>query len=164
MKKSTSAIALALGLGLLTALSPVGVNAQAGIKIGILKCVKVAGGINLLIHSVENIECTFTGPGGSEHYWGETGIGLGIDLQWNKTKRIAYTVISATTDITVGNHSLSGKYTGVKASVAAGVSVGAQILVGVGNKHFSLQPLALEAGTGLGVAAGIGYLYLEPAR
>ena len=164
MRMPTSVMALAACLGLAAAIAPAQVSAQAGITVGVLKCENVSGGVNLLIHSVQNVECVFTSPAGSERYRGETGIGLGIDLQWDKTKRIAYTVFSATKDIGIGNHPLAGKYTGAKASVAVGASVGAQVLVGVGNKHISLQPLALEAGTGLGAAAGIGYLYLEPAR
>jgi len=46
----------------------------------------------------------------------------------------------------------------------AGVGVGAQVLVGGGSKNISLQPLAVETATGLGVAGGLGYLYLEAAK
>jgi len=41
--------------------------------------------------------------------------------------------------------------------------VGAAVLVGGGDKSFSLQPLALEGSTGLGLSGGVGYLYIEPA-
>ena len=39
-----------------------------------------------------------------------------------------------------------------------------QVLVGGGKKNITLQPIALEGGSGLGAAAGAGYLFLEPLR
>jgi hypothetical protein len=96
-------------------------------------------------------------------YQGETGIGLGIDLNWNKTESIAFTVFGATANVS-GSHPLAGKYLGGRASAAAGIGAGVQALVGAGANHFTLQPLALESARGVGVAAGLGYLYLEPAR
>ncbi|MGH8590163.1 MAG: DUF992 domain-containing protein [Gammaproteobacteria bacterium] len=60
---------------------------------------------------------------------------------------------------------LSGaKYTGAKASATAGVGVGANVLIGGGQKSFTLQPLSLTGSTGVGVAGGVGYLYLEPDK
>jgi hypothetical protein len=47
---------------------------------------------------------------------------------------------------------------------SVGVGAGAAVLVGGGFKDFSLQPVALEGNIGLGAAAGLGYLYLEPER
>ncbi len=164
MLKSAHGFVLALGLGLLAVATPATVYAQSGVNIGILTCKKVPGGINLIIHSVTNIECEFSNGNGKERYKGETGVALGIDLEWNASKNIAYTVISATKDVRMGSHSLAGKYAGAKASASVGVGVGAQVLVGGGNNNFSLQPLALEVSTGLGAAAGIGYLYLEAAN
>ncbi|MDH5750207.1 MAG: DUF992 domain-containing protein [Rhodospirillales bacterium] len=161
MLKSALGFVLALGFGLLSVAAPASVYAQSGVNVGVLTCKKIPGGVNLIIHSVTNIECEFSNGNGKERYKGETGVGLGIDLEWNQSKNIAYTVISATKDIRMGSHSLAGKYAGAKASASAVVGVGAQVLVGGGNNNFTLQPLALEASTGLGAAAGIGYLYLE---
>jgi len=139
---------------------------HAGIKLGVLKCTQVAGtGINLLIHSTVQVRCVFTSITGERQalYKGETGIGLGIDLNWNKTETIAFTVLGATGNVG-GSHPLAGKYIGGRASASAGIGAGVQVLIGAGKNHITLQPLALESARGFGAAAGIGYLYLEPSR
>ncbi len=154
----------ALFLGLLAAV-PAGADA-AGIKLGVLKCHQVKGsGINLLIHSTVQVNCLFTSISGEREaiYKGETGIGLGIDLNWNKSETIAFTVFGATTN-PGGSHPLAGKHVGGRASVSLGLGAGAQVLIGGGGGQVSLQPLALESASGFGAAAGLGYLYLETSR
>ena len=137
--------------------------AQQTLKVGVLHCEKVPGeGVNLLIHSVSVIDCAFITPDGRESYKGEAGIGLGIDLEWSNDKTISYAVVAATKNVPIGSHALAGKYYGVRGSASVGVGVGAQVLVGSGDKNVTLQPLAVESGTGFGVAGGLGYLYLEP--
>ncbi len=139
---------------------------HAGIKLGVLRCDQVPGtGINLLIHSTVQVRCVFTSVTGERQafYKGETGIGLGIDLNWNKSEIIIFTVLGATGNVG-GSHPLAGKYLGGRASVSVGIGAGAQVLVGAGRNHITLQPLALESARGFGAAAGLGYLYLEPSR
>ncbi len=139
---------------------------SAGIKLGVLKCHQVQGsGVNLLIHSTVQVTCLFTSATGERQaiYKGETGIGLGIDLNWNKSETIIFTVFGATGNVG-GSHPLAGKYLGGRASVSVGIGAGVQVMVGAGKNHFTLQPLALESARGFGVAAGLGYLYLEAAR
>ena len=162
MRKTTLALALILA----AAAAVAAFAADPGIKLGVLRCEQVPGsGINLLIHSTVNVRCQFTSVTGGTpaRYQGETGIGLGIDLNWNKTETIAFTVLGATTNV-AGSHPLAGKYLGGRASASVGVGGGVQALVGAGQNQFTLQPLALESAKGFGVAAGLGYLYLEPAR
>jgi hypothetical protein len=147
---------------LLTPAKPV--LAQAGVEVGILTCNSVpATRLNLLIHSTVDVECVFKHPAGEERYRGETGIGLGIDLNWRRDEQIAFTVISGSADVRPGAYALAGKYFGAKASATAGVGAGVAALVGGGEKNITLQPLAVETSTGLGVAGGLGYLYPEPA-
>jgi len=148
-----------------TALVPATATAGEGIKVGILHCKKVPGkGINLLIHSVSVVDCELISPEGRERYRGEAGVGLGIDLDWTEDRTISYTVFAGAKDVQVGAHALVGKYYGARGSATVGVGVGAQVLVGGGSKNISLQPLAVETATGLGVAGGLGYLYLEAAK
>ncbi|MFQ5355075.1 MAG: DUF992 domain-containing protein [Mariprofundaceae bacterium] len=134
----------------------------AGTKVGVLSCKTVPGsGMNLIIHSTRNVTCEFksTAGAGSENYKGEMGIGLGIDLNIKQDETIGYTVISA--DFKAGTYQLAGKYAGAKASATLGIGAGAAILLGGSDDSIALQPIALSGSTGLGVAAGIGYLYLE---
>jgi len=136
-------------------------NSTAGTKIGVLTCHSVPGsGVNLLIHSTVGLKCTFDSTDGSgvEHYVGETGIGLGIDINYKLERHLVFTVFAA--DTVQGSHKLAGKYGGAGASATVGVGVGVQVLVGGSNKSISLQPV-LEGSTGAGVSAGITYLYLQ---
>ncbi|RMG91743.1 MAG: DUF992 domain-containing protein [Zetaproteobacteria bacterium] len=138
---------------------------SAGTKVGVLTCKRVEGsGVNLIIHSTADIKCTFesTAGGSKEHYKGETGVGLGVDLNFKKNETMVFAVFSA--DFKPGTYQLAGKYGGAGASAAAGVGVGAQVLLGGNNRSISLQPIALSGSTGVGAAAGITYLYLEPDK
>ena len=134
---------------------------ETGIKVGALYCKKMAGGYNILIRSVSPVKCRFNTANGVEYYKGETGIGLGIDLEWDASKLISFVVFNVGPKGPLSQHSLAGKYVGAKASVAALYGMGAQVLIGAGDNHFNLSPVALEDTIGLGAAAGLGYLYLE---
>ncbi|MDA1023311.1 MAG: DUF992 domain-containing protein [Proteobacteria bacterium] len=140
---------------------PVAWSEETGIKVGALYCKKAKGGYNILIHSVSPVKCRFVHGNDVEYYKGETGIGLGIDLEWDASKLLSFVVFSIGPKAPLNQHSLVGKYVGVKASAAAIVGMGAQVLVGGGGNNFTLQPLGLEDTIGLGAAAGLGYLYLE---
>jgi len=138
----------------------------SGAKVGVLTCSQVAGTKrNLLITSSVDVNCTYDGDdGSSEKYQGETGIGLGIDLSWKSEEIVKWVVIAASNDISPNNHALAGKYYGAKAEATAGVGAQANVLVGGGDKSFTLQPLSLGGQTGFGAAGGLGYLYLEAAK
>jgi Protein of unknown function (DUF992) len=138
---------------------------KAGLQVGILKCRVVPGSrINLLIRSTADVNCTFKNQGIMERYKGEAGIALGLDLSFKSDENMAFAVISATSDTNPGSYALAGKYVGGQASAAAGVGLGAKVLVGAGDQSLSLQPLALETSKGFGASAGIGFLYIEKAR
>ncbi len=139
-------------------------NSTAGAKIGLMTCQTVPhSGFSLLIHSTVNIKCRFiaTDGSGKEQYIGETGIALGIDLGSNIKKELIYTVFAA--DFKKGSYKLAGKYGGVGASASVGAGTGAQVLVGGNNDSISLQPV-IEGNTGIGVSAGLTYLYIQPKR
>ena len=137
--------------------------AQDHVEAGVLACEQVGTRINLIIHSTANIKCEFTDPDGKvEHYMGETGVGLGIDLQWKHEEHMAFTVLAGV-GANANEHALTGKYIGGGASAALGAGLGAAILVGGSADQFSLQPIAISGSTGLGAAAGVTYLYIQPA-
>jgi len=155
-----AALALALACGASSGLAKE--ISSAGTKVGVLTCKQVQGSkVNLLIHSTAQLRCTFdsTAGGSREHYRGETGIGLGIDLHFKKDETLVFAVFSA--DFKPGTHQLAGKYAGAGGSAAVGVGAGAQVLIGGNNRSISLQPV-ISGNTGVGAAAGITYLYLEP--
>ncbi|MFQ5619372.1 MAG: DUF992 domain-containing protein [Rhodospirillales bacterium] len=137
--------------------------ASGGVELGVLTCNSIDGTRrNLLIHSTVQVTCRFKTPEGQETYNGETGIGLGVDLNWNRTETTHFMVLGGTSDASLGAHSLAGTYVGGKGSATFGVGAGAGALIGGGSKNISLQPLALEGSSGLGVSGGLGYLVLKP--
>jgi len=148
---------------------PLSAAAQAeqtteGTKLGKLECQTVPGsGTNLLIHSTVDVICTFNSTAGEkEHYKGETGIGLGIDLTADKESTFVFAVMAA--DFKKGSYKFAGKYFGAGADVTVGRGLGAGVLVGGNKKSVSLEPLGLSATKGVGVSGGLTYLYLEPDK
>lgn len=136
---------------------------KKGVKVGtlVVKALPETGH-NLIIRSSVDVTAVFTGPEGKkEHYIGEMGYKLGIDLSHKTNEELHYAVICAASDYRTGSYALQGKYFGQKASVSLGVGAGVQVLLGGFQKGFTLQPLSLEVDKGEGVSAGLGYLYLQ---
>jgi hypothetical protein len=138
---------------------------SADVELGVLSCKSVAGSrLNLVIRSTVDVKCEMKYSGGEvERYKGETGIVLGLALSFKDDEEIVFTVISVS-EVKAGSYPVAGKYIGGKATVSAGVGLGAAALIGGSDDNFGLNPLALESNRGVGVAAGIGFLYIEPDR
>jgi hypothetical protein len=138
------------------------IAADNGLQIGVLQCSVVPGTrVNLIIRSTADVVCQFNNNGTIEKYKGETGIGLGLDLSFKSDEKMHFAVFAASSDVSSGSHALAGKYVGGELSAAVGVGLGAKALIGGSNDSFSLQPLALETSTGLGISGGLGFLYIE---
>ncbi len=165
MKSIVRAISIVLLAGFAAAGLSAPASAQTGVRIGYLACEAVPGTrFNLLIMSSVDVKCVFNDVNGRERYRGETGIALGADLNLKGMEKINFAVLAGTSDYKIGSNALAGKYFGAKASASAGIGAGAAVLLGGGSKNFTLQPLAIEGNIGLGAAAGLGYLYLEPEQ
>jgi hypothetical protein len=120
--------------------------------------------VNLIVRSTVDVKCVLKYAGGEiEKYRGETGIALGLDLSFKGDEQFAFTVVSAS-NVKAGSYAAAGKYVGGKASASAGVGLGAAALIGGSHDTFGLNPIALESNKGVGVAAGLGFLYLEPDK
>ena len=137
---------------------------DAPAEAGILTCKSLPGTrLNLLLHSRVDVLCDFEGTnGGIEYYKGTTGIGLGLDLNWDRQETMIFTVLSAGPRVEIGTHSLAGNYGGGKASITAGGGIGAAALIGGSTDHIALQPFAVEHSTGLGLSGGLTWLHLAP--
>lgn len=136
---------------------------DAGVKHGTLVIKSIPGtSHNLIIKSSVDVAAVFTDTAGNkEHYVGEMGIKLGVDLSIKKSEEFHYLVFSPSSDYKTGSYALQGKYFGQSASVAVGAGPSVKILLGGFDKSFSLQPLALGGNMGYGATAGLGYLYLQ---
>jgi hypothetical protein len=152
MKKIIAASLIALGLAASPAL------AKGGVKVGMLTC-SVEGGIGWIIGSSKGIDCVYQPAGGGrvEKYSGRLGK-LGVDIGVTGQTTIAW-VVFAPGKISKG--SLKGQYTGVSAEATVIGGLGANVLVGGFRKSINLQPLSVQAQTGLNIAGGIGSLTLE---
>jgi len=151
-------------LSLIFVLTPVAM-VQAGEakgEVGVVTCDYISGTkVNLLIFSSASFNCVFKHDGVRDYYDGEAGIRLGLDLQWTDQSTMSYTVMASTQKDIDWSQALTGTYTGGKASAAFGVGLGAAVLIGGSADSVALVPLAIEAGTGFGATAGLGYLSLK---
>ena len=136
-------------------------NAASGVKVGVLSC-STKGGIGYIIGSSKAIDCAFKPSVGGrvEHYSGKLGK-LGIDIGVTNDSVLAWAVF-APGKLKPG--SLAGGYAGVSAEATVGAGLGANVLVGGFQKTVNLQPLSVQAQTGLNIAGGIGTLRLEYRR
>jgi Protein of unknown function (DUF992) len=133
--------------------------AQAGgVKIGVLTC-KIEGGAGFIIGSSKDVECLFKGTNGRrENYVGTMGK-LGVDIGVTTDTRVGWIVFAPGK---MKSGSLRGSYTGASAEATVGLGLGANVLLGGFKKSINLQPVSLQAQTGLNVAAGIASLNLRP--
>jgi hypothetical protein len=135
--------------------------ADAGIKIGVLTC-RVEGGAGFLIGSSKNIDCKFKPAGGgrAERYTGSIGK-LGLDIGITNDTIVGWLVF-APGKMKAG--ALKGSYTGVSAEATAGLGLGANALIGGFRQAVNLQPLSVQAQTGLNIAVAITSLTLRYDR
>lgn len=157
MKKITLAAVLAAALGLAAAPA---LAASKGVKIGMLTC-NVDGGVGMIIGSSKGVDCVFEGTiGQRERYTGSIGK-LGIDIGVTGKAVMAWAVF-APGKLKAG--ALAGHYAGASAEATVAVGLGANVLVGGSDKSIALQPLSVQAQTGLNVAAGVASLRLKRAN
>lgn len=157
MKFTAVAAAALIALGL--AASP-GLAASKGVKIGVLTC-EVDGGVGMVIGSSKGMDCVFEGTVGSrERYTGSIDK-LGLDIGITRKAVMGWAVF-APGKLKAG--ALAGRYAGASAEATVAVGLGANVLVGGSDKSIALQPLSVQAQTGLNLAAGIASLRLKKAK
>ncbi len=152
MKKSIGMSLVALSLAASAA------NAGAGLKIGLLTC-DIDGGIGYVIGSSKAVDCVYQSAGGGkiEHYEGSIGK-LGVDIGITGQSIVAWAVFAPGK---VKPGALQGNYEGVSAEATVIGGVGANVLVGGFDNAINLQPVSIQAQTGLNVAAGVAGLRLD---
>jgi hypothetical protein len=145
------------GAIILTAIMPAA--AFAGDRIGALECHLSGSGPSILVEN-QSVDCVFASDRGgprSDHYIGKL-TKIGANLSVNGKGDLLWGVVAATSSH--GRGALAGDYAGPEASAKVGVGVGAAALVGGSDKTFSLQPLNVEGGSGIGFTAGVESLSL----
>jgi hypothetical protein len=127
--------------------------------LGFLVCQKSGSGMTYLLFSTHPVTCTYEGVAGPQTYTGTSGIGLGVDLEFDQNAAMAYLVMGGST---TAKNNLEGVYIGVKASATVGVGLAVQGgLAGAGN-NITLVPAGLGGQfAGFGAAGGISYVSIK---
>lgn len=128
-------------------------------KIGTLRC-NLAPSVGLLVIERQRLSCTYTpdGPFPPETYFGSfTTVGAAIGF--NRGGRMVWGVLAPVSGYYRG--ALAGTYVGASADVSVGAGLGANALVGGSHRSIALQPLSVEANTGLDLTAGVSKLRLH---
>ena len=134
----------------------------AGVKVGTLSC-NLAPTVGFIVGSRQRLTCRYTpdGPWPPEIYIGHLST-AGLDIGVEGGARMVWAVFAPTNGHYRG--ALAGTYIGASADVAVGVGLGANALVGGSRRSIALQPLSIEANTGVNLAAGVSRLRLHWAR
>ncbi|MBR0656824.1 DUF992 domain-containing protein [Plastoroseomonas arctica] len=153
--------ALAAGLSLFTGAAAQAQSESPTVRVGSLRC-DVAAGTSFVFGSTRTIACVFSPTSGrSERYTGDISR-YGVDVGFVGSAVILWGVLAPSSDVRPGL--LAGTYLGAAAGATAGVGVGANVLLGGGNRSIALQPISIEGNTGLNLALGVGELTLVAAN
>lgn len=125
---------------------------------GTLTC-RGSGTVGLILGSTQSLSCVFervkNGP--RSNYDGRiTKVGLSLGITGRNV--LIWTVLASTDNLP--GSALAGRYGGIGANASLGVGVGANALVGGSSNSVVLQPLSVQAQTGINIAAGVAGLTL----
>ena len=146
------AVAMAM---MVTASMPVA--AKTTVKIGVLSC-GIAPGIGFIVMSQKKLSCVYQSSRGGrvETYRGQI-TRIGLDIGMTHQSVVVWAVLAPGK---TKRGALQGSYGGVSAEATAIIGFGANVLVGGFQKSITLQPISVQAQTGLDLAAGIAGLSL----
>jgi Protein of unknown function (DUF992) len=156
LNRFATACTLALALGIVPATAQ-----EAGrARVGTLVC-NISPGVGMIIGGQRQLRCVLNSPRGRarEAYEG-TFSTLGLDIGATSGGQLTWAVFAPTT---MRRGALAGTYVGATAGGTVGVGMGANALVGGSDRTVTLQPVSLQAQTGLNVAAGVSNMELRPA-
>ena len=145
------------------AVMPAANSQTKGMELGVLDC-KVEGGAGFIIGSTKDVLCTYRPADKNlapENYHG-TISKIGLDVGVTGETLITWAVLAPNADLYAPG-ALAGDYVGASAEASAVVGAGANALVGGSNRTFSLQPLSVQAQTGVNLAVGITEFRLRTA-
>lgn len=128
---------------------------------GSLNCA-IAPSVGMIVAGIKEMDCVFTPTlGPPERYVGRiTTVGVDIGVTTGGSLGWAVLMAGSTPYPPAG---LGGNYAGASADVSVVVGGGGNILVGGNNRAFALQPLSVQAQTGLNLSAGLAGLELRYA-
>ena len=128
-------------------------------RAGILACT-IDGGIGMILGSSKSVNCTFKNraTGTTETYTGKINK-FGLDIGVTGKQYMRWVVFGPQGPDNVDG--FAGTYRGVSVGAGLVASFGANALIGGSDKNFVLQPVSVEAGTGLNIAIGVASMKIE---
>jgi hypothetical protein len=154
-----TAIAAAGALLALAVVNPAAAQSRA--EVGMLEC-NVSGGVGFIFGSTRSMGCTFNMRNRAPEFYTGKINRYGVDIGFTGSAVLIWQVLASTSQL--GPHALAGKYVGVGADASLGAGLGANALIGGSNRTVALQPIQVEAKTGINIAAGIAEIELVPAQ
>jgi Protein of unknown function (DUF992) len=153
-------LATACALALAFSIVPATAQEAGRTRVGTLTC-NISPGVGMVIGGQRQLNCVYAPARGRgrEAYDGTIST-LGLDIGATSGGQLAWAVFAPTT---LRRAALAGTYGGATAGGTVGVGVGANVLVGGSNRTVTLQPVSVQAQTGLNVAAGVSNMELRPA-
>lgn len=128
------------------------------VEAGVLTC-RGSASVSFIIGSKRTLDCTFNSRRGPRYTYEGSIRRWGLDLGVTGRNVLVWTVLAPSSG--VKSSDLDGDYAGVSGSVALGLGVGGNVLVGGSQKTVALQPLSVEGQTGVNIAVGVGNLRLR---
>jgi hypothetical protein len=130
------------------------------VQVGFLRC-NVSPSIGFIVTSSKSLACRFS----RHHFPPEFYVGnisnFGVALGATGPGHLVWAVFAATPAL--NPYALAGSYGGATANVSFGPGLGANALIGGSGDSIALQPLSINAQTGVAISAGFGSLVLNPA-
>ncbi|GAB4070223.1 DUF992 domain-containing protein [Ancylobacter sonchi] len=128
------------------------------VQVGTLECTG-SKSVSFIIGSKRTLDCRFVTRRGARYAYEGTIRRWGLDVGVTGRNALVWGVFAPTTRI--DSSDLAGRYTGVSGSVALGVGVGGNALLGGSKNTVALQPFSVEGQTGVNLAVGVGDLTLR---
>lgn len=134
-----------------------------GVELGLLDCL-IEGDIGAIIGSSRDMTCTFTSADDAQPEEVYVGVvnRFGLDLGATGDQVMQWLVLAPTADYFAPGI-LEGDYVGASAEATVGAGVGANVLIGGSENTISLQPVSVQAQTGLNLALGVTEFQLRAA-
>ena len=148
---SLAALAMLVGAGQ--------ADAAARVKLGVLSC-DVAPGVGFVVGSSKDLVCAFHGDGYRPEVYHGSINKFGLDIGVTHRTHIEWLVFAAT-NTHYYRHALAGNYVGASGEATLGVGVGANWLIGGSHRSFALQPISVQAQTGVDLSLALSNLTLR---
>jgi hypothetical protein len=147
-------------VALATAMVPAMAQETGRTRVGTLTC-NISPGVGMIVGGQRQLSCIYASARGSarEAYEGAVST-LGLDIGATSGGQLAWAVFAPTT---LRQAALAGTYTGATAGGTVGAGASANVLVGGSDRTVIMQPVSVQAQTGVNIAAGVSTLELRPA-